>query len=145
MNPWDRLQGESAAAYEAFRQYLEMPSRVAAKVGENSGKPATIEKWSAKWHWAERAAAFDSSLVEARRMELLAFQSEMLAKKMTLARLEMDKSIAGLEELDPAKLGKRALVELAGQAFAHAEALTLSEPPDNELKITIRRAGNGDG
>lgn len=50
---------ESAKAFAAFREYLELGSeRSCAAVGKKLGKSAAlIERWSAKYDWADRVQA----------------------------------------------------------------------------------------
>ena len=72
IHPWDRQEGESAAAYLAFQAYLGLgPKRSldAAYRGryQKSNKKVTNErasgtwrKWSAENKWADRAAAWDA-------------------------------------------------------------------------------------
>ena len=66
--PWQRLEAESDTAWEAFNQYLQLPSR---KVGRRVQTDLvelrgctnqTINKWYKAWHWEERAAAYDAFL-----------------------------------------------------------------------------------
>ena len=142
---WDRQPREGAEAYETFRRYLEMPARSIQKICEKSKKPATVRNWSVKWRWTERSAAYDSSIQEALRLEQIAFQREIRAKREKLARLALDKSIASLERLEPEKIRPHAAVMLADMAFKYSGEFNAAEPADNELKITIRRAGDGDG
>jgi len=52
--PWERRSGESGKAYEAFRRFRDAgPGRLLA------GARPIERRWSARWRWAERAAAWD--------------------------------------------------------------------------------------
>ena len=59
--PWERQDGETAKAYEAFSEYRDMKAdRSLAKVGQKLGKSkAQMEKWSKKYSWVARAEAWD--------------------------------------------------------------------------------------
>lgn len=62
MTTTERLQNESAKAYEAFKTYAEMgPSRsykaVGAKLGKSEG---LMERWAGKYRWRTRAALWDN-------------------------------------------------------------------------------------
>lgn len=61
LNPWDIQPGESATAYEAFATYRDMGAdRSVAKAGQKLGKATrTLEAWTTRWRWVERAGAFD--------------------------------------------------------------------------------------
>jgi hypothetical protein len=60
---------ESAKAFEAFSVYLNMgPERSLAAVGRKLGKSrALLERWSAKFDWAERVLAHDLHLATVER------------------------------------------------------------------------------
>jgi len=84
MNPWDPMEGESAAAYRAARIYFEMgQSRSLHEVSrritrQTQGKPTARAKqpdgsknpngavtgYSKRFHWVERARAYDAHLVQ---------------------------------------------------------------------------------
>lgn len=59
--PWERLEGESSKAYEAFSAYRDMGSqRSLSKVAEKLGKSETLMgRWSSAYQWRERAAKWD--------------------------------------------------------------------------------------
>lgn len=70
--PWDRLDGESPAAYARFRRYLSLgPKRSVAGAAKRASKKKKASKgkktrpsgqWSADcraYRWIERAAAWD--------------------------------------------------------------------------------------
>lgn len=61
VQPWERQDGETARAYEAFSEYRDMGAeRSLAKVGQKLGKSkAQMEKWSKKYSWVSRAEQWD--------------------------------------------------------------------------------------
>jgi hypothetical protein len=65
-NPWDRREGESPPAYEAFNAYVLMGvGRSAEAVARECKKSASLfRRWSARWDWVERAAAWDRHQAE---------------------------------------------------------------------------------
>jgi hypothetical protein len=67
---WDRRQGESAQAYEAFTVYLTQPAAersMAAVAVELSKSLPLMKRWGAAHDWVTRARSFDAD-VERRRM-----------------------------------------------------------------------------
>lgn len=71
MKAWERRERESERAYRAFLVYRDLGlARSLAGVREQSGdRPIplrTIERWSARWAWPRRAAAWDAWLQAAR-------------------------------------------------------------------------------
>ena len=77
--PFEQQPRESAKAFAAFKIYLDMGSeRSLATVGQKLGKSLVlIERWSSRWHWAERVAAHAGHLAE---IERLAIQDRAVAK-----------------------------------------------------------------
>lgn len=53
--PWERIRGESAKAYEAFRRFRDAGSRRSL-----AGCRSIERRWSWRWRWAERAGEWDA-------------------------------------------------------------------------------------
>lgn len=66
---WERGEGETAKAYEAFKDYRDLGvSRSLSKVAERAGKSERlVKKWSRIHSWPERAQAYDEYLEKKRR------------------------------------------------------------------------------
>ena len=66
---FEQQEKESAKAFEAFSVYLNMGAeRSLAAVGRKLGKSrALLERWSAKFDWAERVLAYDLHLATVER------------------------------------------------------------------------------
>jgi hypothetical protein len=124
--PWERLDGEPDRAFEAFRLYLEQgPARSTGKVGESLGHRSSkqSERWSSRWQWRRRVAAFDQAAAATsdtahldavakrskRQAELAQLQGEALALPTVelLRRARQDPSVLQ-------KLGLEDLVRLSG-------------------------------
>lgn len=59
--PWERQVGESIIAFNAFCAYRDMEDRSIRKVAFDLHKSSTnIGKFSSKWNWVERVAAWDA-------------------------------------------------------------------------------------
>ncbi len=61
-SPWARQEGEGERAHLAFVRYRDEPAvtRSIAETGRAIGRsPKLAYAWSAKWHWRDRAAAWD--------------------------------------------------------------------------------------
>ena len=76
---WDRQPGESAPAYEAARLYFDLGAqRSLEQVRQKLGKSKDLmERWSARWAWVDRAAAWDAML---RSRELAAREASLAAE-----------------------------------------------------------------
>src|SRR3712207_3362211 len=78
--PWERLPDEPGRAYNAFECYLSMPMaqrnfeeayRVHAGNPQAAGPSDTFKKWTRRYRWRERAAAWDDAVRRARRDGIL--------------------------------------------------------------------------
>jgi hypothetical protein len=66
---FEQQPNESAKAFSAFSLYLSLgPERSLEAVGRKLGKStALLERWSARWRWAQRLAAHAAHLAAAER------------------------------------------------------------------------------
>lgn len=62
LDPWDRQDGETSKAYEAFGVYRDLgASRSVQAVCNELGKSKTVmDRWCSQWSWVKRAQAWDS-------------------------------------------------------------------------------------
>ena len=70
----ERRKGESGKAYAAFAVYCGMgPQRSVEAAGKVLGKSmGTLERWTRRWGWQERALAHDDAMASAERENALA-------------------------------------------------------------------------
>ena len=66
--PWERWPDETDTAYDRFVMYLKMGadrsiSKVADKLQKGSSYATHLRRWSSKYDWVDRAAAYDEHLV----------------------------------------------------------------------------------
>lgn len=139
-NPWDRQPEESAQAYAAFVLYLETPDRSLPKMLQSYPKSLdNIKKLSARWSWLERAAAYDSSIVEEARREKIRRLKKIIERKNTLGTLMMDKAEEMLHTISMSRGSFRAAADLAdiGSRLV-TEAFELdSGQEDEKRELTI--------
>ena len=88
MEQWDRQQGETAKAYEAFCVYRDLGiGRQYAKTARELGKnESLIRRWARAWNWKERAEVWDKSVTEAARREAIQERMEILKETNQAAR-----------------------------------------------------------
>src|SRR4051794_24723061 len=67
--PWDRLPGEGPEAFAAASAYFELgPARSLDAVGRKLGKSGSLlSRWSSRFGWVGRAAAYDDHLAAIRQ------------------------------------------------------------------------------
>jgi hypothetical protein len=112
--PWRRIKNkESSKAYEAFCVYRDLGvTRSLNQVVHKCGKSRSLlDRWSSKYRWVERAAAYDEYLEEERRKRHKG-QIEQITDQVT------DIAVASLE-----RLGKKMQTDNPGP-YAATERLT---------------------
>jgi hypothetical protein len=79
---WERMPGETPLAHQAARAYFNMgASRSLAKVAAQFGRlPKQMERWSRRWKWAIRSAAFDDHRAREEQIELDRLEIARVAK-----------------------------------------------------------------
>jgi len=134
---WERLPGESAKAYEAFCIYRDLPPHerslkaVAEKLGgKRSGKSRALrplERWSSRYRWVERAAAWDEEQDRQARAAQLEAIKEMRERHAREAMMLQKKAIERLNSMDPRELSAADVLRFLIEA-AKLERLARGEP-----------------
>lgn len=105
--PWERQPGESSKAYEAFCLYRDMGpgERSTRKVAKKLNKSLTqIGKWSSRWNWVERAAAWDDELDRQARLAQAKAIKEMNERHAKQARALQTKALQRLQKMNPEEM-----------------------------------------
>jgi len=137
--PWERQDGESAKAFEAFRTYRDLgPSRSIAKACSVLRGPGfsrdMFKTWSARWKWVNRAAQWDSYLDEQRRKETENEITKMNKRHAEAAKMFQSKAIErlrniNLEEID----ASQAIRFLAEGVKIERLAMGISDKVEHEI------------
>jgi hypothetical protein len=126
---WERLDGESSRAYAAFRVFRDGGPlrRVLDVAGVVGAAPATVWRWSARWDWIGRAAAWDDEcrrLEDQRRLEAI---RAMHDTHQRAGRVAMSKALEALDALSPGDIPAYAAARLLDLgARLERETLTVS-------------------
>ena len=99
--PWERQQGETSRAYEAFAAYRDMgPDRSQAKLSRKLGKNArTIADWSTRYEWVKRAEAWDAEQDRISRKEQIDEIKKMRKRHADLASAMLVKAARALQRI----------------------------------------------
>lgn len=140
---WEQQKGETNKAYYAFKTYLELEERSIPKVAEKlSVSTQNIKKWSSKNNWSERAAAYDSSVVEETRKAKIKLIKDDIKRKLLLADKLEEKALNALTQINLARISGRTIVEmltLANQLRNEVRELeTIFESQDDVPRIIIK-------
>ena len=158
--PWERMTeaGEGEAAYQAFTCYRELPPgrRSVTQVARECGKNRSlITRWSSRWSWVERVAAFDAWTDEQKVSAQLEALTEMWKRHVSMALIGQQQALSWLQQVDPTRLrdevGLRLLVEttrleqMARGAVAYEDGgLVMPAGPARTLAEMFAPAGPGE-
>jgi hypothetical protein len=154
---WERLAGESGAAYAAFCAYRDFgPERNIRRAvetaesdrGRQDKRYRMWRNWSAQFRWRERAADYDrhtEKLRQAERRKTIEAQGEqrraVIGKMLAVVGQKLDL-------MDPADLAQGTVAEWVGTAIrAEREAAGLAtpdgktEPKQGEINFTSEFEG----
>jgi len=132
LEPWERQKGESRQAFQAFAIYRDMgAARSLQKVAQQLSKSlALMKRWSEKWSWVARAAAWDAELDRRAREAQEKARAEMAERHIKEAMLFQQKVVERLKTLEPDELSPSDLAKWFDIAVK-VERLARGEPTEN--------------
>ena len=116
--PWERQEGESVKAFEAFTVYLEMgDERSIREVAQRLAKSRTlIGRWSVTYQWVERVAAFDADVQRKAHAKAVKKRRNMVDRNISIALKRQEKALMALEQMDPADIDPKNLIAMLREA-----------------------------
>lgn len=101
VEPWERQEGETPKAYEAFTVYRDMGiQRSVRKVARELSKSETLmARWSGAYDWVDRVAAWDSEQDRVARQQQLDDIKKMRKKHANIADAMLIKAAAALKRI----------------------------------------------
>jgi hypothetical protein len=91
-------EGETEAAYQAFKEYLDSDRR---RVGEHG---PSARNWSMRFHWAHRAREFDVYMSRIDLEEQVRYRRRMNERHRRMAAVAESKIVEWLSTLTPEKI-----------------------------------------
>lgn len=112
VDPWEQRDGESAKAFEAFKVYRDLGAkRSITLVCERLDKTrALIGRWSAKYQWVTRAAAWDREDDRKFLAEQRYARKSIARKQQRMVGTFQSKLLQRLNTLDPSELSAAELI-----------------------------------
>lgn len=137
---WNRQEGESAQAFEAFLAYLEMgPERSITKVVQKLNKSrAIIGRWSAVYHWPDRCRAWDNHIRQEAQKAAVQAVREMNRRHAQMALSIQTAAMTALKELGSNMINPKnfaSVVKLAADLERQSLAAQLEEAVDGESQM----------
>jgi hypothetical protein len=129
LEPWDRQDGETALAYRAFRQYLDMGPKRSLRRQRDARDPETNEltrvggydslcRWSSVNNWVERAVLWDAEQHRIELIEMAEGVRQMRYAHASLGSQMLMKGMAKIDDINPSELTVReavAIIELGAK------------------------------
>lgn len=112
--PWERLPREPSVAHDAFRAFRDLgPARRLRQVAEQLAVSVhSVNAWSGRWHWVDRAKAWDDHRYRIEDAERLADIAAMHRAHRLAGKLATARAIATLQRSDPAEIPPAVAVRL---------------------------------
>jgi hypothetical protein len=129
MNYWDKRDGESEPAYDAFRCYRDQPrgERSLRKTAAELAKSMSlVTKWSRKQDWVDRVAAWDEHLDAITDKKL---EESLLATRKRHRRVAermIEKALERLEQMHLTEMSAGDVIRMISEGVK-IEALALGE------------------
>lgn len=151
--PWERQDGESTRAYEAFALYRDMGvDRSLRKVAQQLNKSLTIvAKWSTESEWIKRVAAWDAEQDRIARKEQAEAIKKMRKRHAEVASSMIIKAARALnrlkeEEIKPADISRFIEVASKLERLSRGDTSEVIEERDGgeaEPAVTFYMPDNG--
>lgn len=139
--PWERQQGESAQAFEAFDLYCKMGvDRSVRKVAQELSKSETlIKRWSSRWEWQKRCREYDNELKRQELAEQKSAMRKMQQRQIQTAMLMQKKAVEALDKLTWEDLAPKDILRFISEGAKLERATRL------ESTATSARDAGADG
>lgn len=139
--PWERQEGESPQAFEAFDLYCKMGTdRSLHKVGTKLAKSYTIiSRWSSKWEWQKRSREYDNELKRQDFAEQKREYRKMQQRQIQTATLLQKKAVEALAKLEWSDLDAKDIMRFI------SEGTKLERMNRAESVTAFARDANTDG
>lgn len=111
--PWERQQGESEVAFEAFSLYRDKGAeRTLTAVADELQKSYTlIRRWAKRWEWSDRVREYDNDKERQAKKEAEKGLRDMYARQTKIAMSVQTKALQALEKLDPDNMSAKDIKE----------------------------------
>lgn len=129
--PFERQDGESDKAFEAFSKYRDMGvDRTVRKVAQELDKSLTIiGRWSTRWDWVERVKSYDAEMDRKRLIQQEKDRINMSKRHANFATGFQQKVMERLQTLKPEELSPSEMIRWFDIAVK-IERLSRGEPTE---------------
>lgn len=134
---WEKQPGESHQAFAAFSVYRDLGScRKVPIVAQECGKSTNLlYRWSSQWNWQQRAEAYDESIAEEARKQLIQQRADAVEQNLKISKALKGKALKALKELQEEKLSPRDIKDFLRLATDLEHQSLYGVASDNELAL----------
>lgn len=143
-DPWEKMENETPRAFSAFKVYRDLPAHnrslakaVLALYGKaTKSKLRQFQTWSPRYHWVDRAFAWDVERDRQGREAQLSAIREMNERQVAIGKAVQQKAIERLREFDQAELTPELMIRFI-QVGMQLERIALGQP--TEITETLNK------
>jgi hypothetical protein len=137
MAEWERMEGESARAYEAFRLFRDDgPRRTVDGIrGRVDVSERTLQGWSSKFDWRDRSLAWDDECARVEDRQRLDDIRTMYDMHRRVGRVAVTKALQALQNLPVDRIPPGAAARLL-ELGTRIERQTLGTSPEDFYGVT---------
>ena len=149
VKPWERQEGESAKAFEAFTIYAGLGAdRSLRAVAQQLGKSKTLmDRWSSTYGWVARAAEYDADLQRKAHAEAVKKARKMNDRHIGIALKMQEKALEVLVSMlrEATKLERESRAEIVRETEHKIEAENKESTLVDVIAEAWERRRNGEG
>lgn len=127
---WERLENESAEAYEAFSLYRDMnpAERSLAQVGRKLGKSkALMERWSSKHEWQRRVREYERYIDAIALRKATTQLAEMRARHIKIGQMLQTKGLKALDTIKADEIPVKHAIRMVTDGMKFEETMAAAE------------------
>lgn len=116
---WERQDGESEKAFEAFVIYRDMglERTVSAVVKRLEKSRNLLDRWKDRWDWETRAAAYDNYLDREAQKAAIREYKKMNQRHIETAKLLQSKALESLQNVEQGSLSPKYILDFLTKAI----------------------------
>ncbi len=141
---WERQEGESKQAFEAFLAYAEMGNnfgkRSIRKVAQQLGKSATlISRWSVQHSWQKRVEAYDENALKEYQAKRKKEAQAAIDRRVKTSQAIEGIATSALRYIKPNEMSPKEIKELLKLAMEMQDKILFSNTANEPQKQTTSK------
>lgn len=141
---WERQDGESEKAFEAFVIYRDMglERTVSAVVKRLEKSRNLLDRWKDRWDWETRAAAYDNYLDREAQKAAIREYKKMNQRHIETAKLLQSKALESLKSMEQGSLSPKDILAFLTKAVELERVVVKEQVTSNEDFEKVKNHAN---